>query len=75
MNYKKIKKIKTIIFGAFDDMTLWGPIDPIGTICVGKDWAYGPISSPRIRAYTRTINKGRNENCFTGRGKEYLCKT
>ena len=56
-------------------MTLWGPIDPIGTICVGKDWAYGPISSPRIRAYPRTINKGRNENCFIGRGKEYLWRT
>ena len=56
-------------------MELWGPIDPIGTVRVGKDWAYGPMSSPRIRAYPRTINKKRNENCFTGRGKEYLCKT
>ena len=56
-------------------MELWRPIDPIGTVRVGKDWAYGPMSSPRIRAYLRTINKGRNENCFTGRGKEYLCKT
>ena len=53
-------------------LDLWGPIDPIGTIRVGKDWAYGPISSPRIRAYSRMINKGRNENCFIGRGKEYL---
>ena len=56
-------------------MELWGPIDPIGTVRVEKDWAYGPMSSPRITAYPRTINKGRNENCFTGRGKEYLCKT
>ena len=51
---------------------LWGPIDLTGTIHVGKDWAYGPISSPRIEAYPRTISKGRNENCFIGRGKEYL---
>ena len=47
-------------------------MDPIGTIRVGKGWAYGPISSPRIRAYPRTINKERNGNCFIGRGKEYL---
>ena len=51
---------------------LWGPIDLTGTIHVGKDWAYGPISSSRIEAYPRTISKGRNENCFIGRGKEYL---
>ena len=51
---------------------MWGPIDPIGTVRVGKDWAYGPISSPRTRAYPRMINKGRNENCFIGRDKEYL---
>ena len=51
---------------------MWGPIDPIGTIRIGKGWAYGPISSPMIRAYLRTISKGRNENCFIGRGKEYL---
>ena len=51
---------------------LWEPIDPIGTIRVGKNWAYDPISSPRIRAYPRTINKERNENCFIRRGKEYL---
>ena len=38
-------------------MIMWGPIDPIGTIRVGKGWAYGPISSPRIRAYPRMINK------------------
>ena len=37
-----------------------------------KGWAYGPIPSPRIKAYPRTINKGRNENCFTGRGNEYF---
>ena len=49
-----------------------GAIDPIGTVRVGKDWVYGPISSPRTRAYPRTINKGRNENCFIGRGKECL---
>ena len=49
-----------------------GPIDPIGTVRVGKGWAYGPISNPRIRAYPRTINKGRNGNCFIGRGKKYL---
>ena len=50
-------------------------MDPIGTIRVGKDWAYGPIFSPRISAYPRTINKGRNGNCFIGRGKEYLWRT
>ena len=54
---------------------LWGPIDPIGTIHLEKGWAYGPIPSPRIRAYLRTINKGRNKNCFIGRGKEYLWRT
>ena len=54
---------------------LWGPVDPIGTIRMGKGWAYGPISSPRRRAYPRTINKGRNENCFIRRGKEYLWRT
>ena len=53
---------------------MWGPIDPIGTIRVGKDCAI-TISSPRIRAYPRTINKGRNGNCFIGRGKEYLWRT
>ena len=58
-----------------DPYPLWGPIDPIGTISVGKGWAYGPISSPRIRVYPRTINKGKNENCFIGRGKEYLWRT
>ena len=51
---------------------LWGPIDPIGTIRMGKGWAYGPIPSPRIRAYPRTISKGRSKNCIIGRGKEYL---
>ena len=54
---------------------MWGPIDLIGTICMGKGWAYGPIPSPRIRAYPRTISKGRNENFILGRGKEYLQKT
>ena len=34
---------------------LWGPIDPIGTIRMEKGWAYGPIPSPRIKAYPRTI--------------------
>ena len=53
------------------EVLLWGPIDPIGTTRVGKGWAYGPIPSLRIRAYPRTINNGRNENCFIGRGKEY----
>ena len=52
-----------------------GLIDPIGTIRVGKGWAYDPISSPRIRVYPRMINKGRNEKCFIGRGKEYLWRT
>ena len=54
---------------------MWGPIDPIGTIYIGKGWAYGPISSPRIREYPRTISKGRNENYTLGGGKEYLCRT
>ena len=35
---------------------MWGPIDPIGTISMEKDWAYGPIPNPRIRAYLRTIS-------------------
>ena len=54
---------------------LWGPIDPMGTIHMGKSWAYGLIPNPRIRAYPRTISKGRNENCIIGRGKEYLWRT
>ena len=43
---------------------MWGPIDPIGTIRMGKGWAYGPIPSSRIKVYLRMINKGRNENCL-----------
>ena len=31
-----------------------------------------PISSPRIREYPRTINKGRDESCTLKRGKECL---
>ena len=54
---------------------MWGPIDPIGTIRMGKGWAYGPIPSPRIRAYPRTISKERNENFILGKGKEYLQRT
>ena len=54
---------------------MWGPIDPISTIRMGKGWAYGPISSLRIRAYLRTISKGRNENYILERGKEYLWRT
>ena len=50
---------------------MWGPIDPIGTTRVGKGWAHGPIPNPRIRAHPRTINNGRNENCFIRKGKEY----
>ena len=41
---------------------LWGPIDPIGIVCIGKGWAYGPIPSPRIREYPRTTSKGRDKN-------------
>ena len=54
---------------------MWGPIDPICTIYIGKGWAYGPIPSPRIREYLRMTSKGRNENYTLGRGKEYLCIT
>ena len=54
---------------------MWGPIDPIGTIRMENGWTYGPIPSLRIRAYPRTISKGRNENCTLGRGKEYLWRT
>ena len=54
---------------------MWGPIDPIGTLCIGKGWAYGSIPSSRIRAYPRTVSKGRSESCIIGRGKEYLWKT
>ena len=55
--------------------SLWGPIDPIGTIRIGKGWVYGPIPSPRIRVYPRIISKGRSESCIIGRGKEYLWST
>ena len=58
-----------------NDIVLWGPIDPISTICIGKGWAYGPIPSLRIREYPRMTCKGRNENYTLGRGKEYLCRT
>ena len=34
---------------------MWRPIDLIGTIHMEKGWAYGPIPSPRIKAYLRTI--------------------
>ena len=54
---------------------MWGPIDPIGTIRMGKGWAYGPIPSPRIKAYPKMISKGRNGNYFIGRDKEYLWTT
>ena len=64
----KKSKISTIYI-------LWGPIGPIGTICIGKGWAYGPLPSPRIRGYPRTTSKGRNENYALGRGKEYLSRT
>ena len=53
---------------------MWGPIDPIGTICIGKGWAYGPIPNPRIREYPRTTSKGRDENYTLKRGKKYLCR-
>ena len=32
----------------------------------------GPISSPRIREYLRTISKGRDESCTPKRGKECM---
>ena len=54
---------------------LWRPIDPIGTIRIGKGWAYGPIPNPRIRKYPMTTSKRRNENCTLRRGKEYLWRT
>ena len=49
---------------------LWGPIDPIGTICIGNGWAYGPMPNPRIREYSRTTSKGRDENYTLKRGKK-----
>ena len=55
-------------------LLLWGPIDPIGTICIGNGWVYGPIPSPKIREYPRTTSKGRDENYTLKRGKEYLCR-
>ena len=33
----------------FDSLLVWGPIDPIDTIRMGKGWAYGPKPSPRIK--------------------------
>ena len=53
---------------------LRGTIDPIGTICIGKGWVYGPIPSPKIREYPRTTSKGRDEKYTLKRGKEYLCR-
>ena len=54
---------------------MWRPIDPIGTVHMGKGWAYGPIPNSRIRTYPTTISKGRNENFILGKGKEYLQRT
>ena len=34
----------------------------------------GPIPSPRIREYSRTTSKGRDESYTPKRGKEYLCR-
>ena len=51
-------------------MLLWGPINPLSTICIEKGWAYGLIPSPRIRGYPRTNSKGRSENYTLGRGKK-----
>ena len=36
---------------------LWGPIDPIGTIRMGKGWAYGPIPSPRIMTISEPLSE------------------
>ena len=55
-------------------LIVWGPIDPIGTICIGNGWAYGPIPSPKIREYLRTTSKERDENYTLKRGKQYLCR-
>ena len=49
---------------------LWGPINPLSTICIEKGWAYGPIPSLRIKGYPRTNSKGRSENYTLGRGKK-----
>ena len=57
-----------------EGLIVWGPIDPIDTICIGKGWTYGPIPSPRIRKYPRTTSKGRDKNYTLKRGKEYLCR-
>ena len=57
-----------------NDIVLWGPIDPISTICIRKGWAYGPIPSPKIRECPRTTNKERDENYTLKRGKKYLCR-
>ena len=70
--HKKID-LKCLI-NIFYERKLWGPIDPIGTICIGKGWAYGLISSPRIRKYPMTTSKGRDENYVLKRGKQYLCR-
>ena len=51
-------------------LLLWGPIDPIGTICIGNGWIYGPIPSPKIREYPRMTSKGRDENYTLKRGKK-----
>ena len=50
-----------------DNLYVWGPIDPIGTISIGKGWAYGQIPGSRIREYPRTTSKGRDENYKIGR--------
>ena len=73
---KNVVFLKLIIYKKiFTKSVIWGSIDPLGTICIGKGWAYGPIPSPRIKEYPRTNSKGRSENYTLGRGKEYLCRT
>ena len=53
---------------------VWGPINPIGTICIEKGWASGPIPNPRMIEYPRTTSKGRDENYTLKRSKKYLCR-
>ena len=64
------KKGKRKIF----EIKMWGSIDPIGAICIGNGWAYGPIPNPRIREYPKTTSKGRDKNYTLKRGKQYLCR-
>ena len=84
MSLDSRKKEKNFLFSYFlfpkaikvvrHEYKIVGAIDLIGTICIGKGWAYDPIPNLRIREYPMTTNKGKDENYALKRDKQYLCR-